>query len=123
MSDQDDRPGPTPPPGDQPPPTWGSAYPPPAPGPAPYYVPPAKHPQAVTALILGILGLVVCGVIAPFAWVIGNRAVNEIDANPAAYSGRSEASAGKILGIVGTSILALMLLVAIPLILIALAVG
>ncbi|KAA1397281.1 DUF4190 domain-containing protein [Aeromicrobium ginsengisoli] len=77
-----------------------SGYPP------PYYVPP-KHPQATTAMVLGILGIAVCGFIAPFAWSIGGKAVKEIDANPQAYSGRGEANAGKILGIVGSCILIL----------------
>ena len=100
--------GPTPPPppgGHQP--NWGGAYPPPPPqqpGFQPYYGPP-KHPQATTAMVLGILGLAVCGVCAPFAWSIGGKAVKEIDANPAAYSGRSEANAGKIMGIIGTCLL------------------
>lgn len=74
--------------------------------PPPYYIPP-KHPQATTAMVLGILGIAVCGVLAPIAWNIGGKAVNEIDANPAAYSGRGEANAGKILGIVGTCLLVL----------------
>ncbi len=37
---------------------------------------------------------------------IGGKAVKEIDANPAGYSGRGEANAGKIMGIVGTCFLA-----------------
>ena len=77
-----------------------SGYPP------PYYVPP-KHPQAVTAMVLGILGIAVCGILAPIAWSIGGKAVREIDANPSAYSGRSEANAGKIMGIVGTCLIVL----------------
>lgn len=104
------QPGQTPPPGNQPP-NWGGAYPPPPqypPGYQPYYVPP-KHPQATTAMVMGILGLAVCGVLAPIAWVMGGRAVQEIDANPAAYSGRSEANAGKIMGIVGSCLIILMI--------------
>lgn len=72
--------------------------------PPPYYVPP-KHPQATTAMVLGILGIAVCGLLAPIAWSIGGKAVNEIDANPAAYSGRGEANAGRIMGIVGTCLI------------------
>lgn len=82
--------------------------------PPPYYVPP-KHPQATTAMVLGILGIAVCGILAPIAWVIGGRAVNEIDAQPAAYSGRGEANAGRIMGIIGTCIIALTLLAVIGL--------
>lgn len=72
-----------------------------------------KHPQATTALVLGILGIVFCGVLAPFAWVIGGRAVKEIDANPAAFDGRGEANAGRILGIVGTVLLIVGVIVAV----------
>jgi hypothetical protein len=81
-----------------------------------------KHPQATTAMVLGILGLVLCGVIGPFAWVIGSKAVKEIDASPNAYSGRSEANAGKIMGIVGTALLGLTVAI-IGLAVIGLAVG
>lgn len=66
-----------------------------------------KHPKATLILILGILGLVVCQVLGPFAWVMGHRAVAEIDANPGVYDGRGEAQAGRILGIIATVILIL----------------
>jgi hypothetical protein len=56
-------------------------------------------------MVLGILGLAVCGICAPFAWSIGGKAIREIDANPSAYTGRSEANAGKIMGIVGSCLL------------------
>ena len=61
-----------------------------------------EHPQATTVLVLGILGLVLCGLIAPFAWYTGNQALREIDANPTVWSGRSTVNAGRICGIVGT---------------------
>ncbi len=48
--------------------------------------------------------------VAPVAWIIGAKAVKEIDANPGRYGGRSEANAGKIMGIVGTCLLVLALL-------------
>jgi uncharacterized membrane protein YjgN (DUF898 family) len=70
----------------------------------PYSLPP-NHPQATTALVLGILGLVVCGVIAPFAWSIGRDAVQEIDASGGQWGGRSEANAGRLLGMIGTILL------------------
>ncbi|WP_151084448.1 DUF4190 domain-containing protein [Nocardioides cynanchi] len=73
----------------------------------PYPSVPPNHPQSTTALVLGILGLVLCGAIAPFAWNIGSQAVREIDASGGAWGGRSEANAGRIMGIVGTVLLAL----------------
>lgn len=91
-------------------PNWGSAYPSPGAMPPPQYaMAPPKHPQATTAMVLGILGLVLCGILAPFAWNIGARAVREIDANPYGYSGRSEANAGKIMGIIGTVLIGISL--------------
>lgn len=75
---------------------------------------PPEHPSATTAMVLGLVGLVgilVCGgltlVVSPFAWAVGSRAVREIDASPGSYSGRELASAGRIMGIVGTGLLAL----------------
>lgn len=86
------------------------SYQPPGYGYGAYY-PPQRHPRATTALVLGILSLVVCGVLGPFAWVIGGKAVREIDASNGALGGRSEAMTGKILGIVATALLALSVLV------------
>ena len=62
-------------------------------------------------LILGILGLVVCQLISPFAWVMGNRVVAEIDASNGQLGGRSQANAGRICGIVGTFLMGLALLI------------
>lgn len=77
-----------------PPPGYG--YPPPG------AWPPPRHPEATTVLVLGILSIVACSVVGPFAWVKGNRALAAVDAHPAAWSGRSEIQAGRIMGIVGT---------------------
>jgi hypothetical protein len=115
----------TPPPGDpsshEHQPNWGSAYPPPqqppgAPFPQggyyPYPVPP-KHTDATTSMVLGIVavaGMFVCGIpvlMAPFAWYLGAKAEREIDASAGTLSGRGEATAGKVLGIVGTVLLVL----------------
>ncbi len=63
------------------------------------------HPQATTTLVLGILGLVLCGVIAPFAWSMGNRVLGEIDAARGTLGGRSSVNAGRIMGIIGTVLL------------------
>ncbi|MDX6326855.1 MAG: hypothetical protein QOK15_3209 [Nocardioidaceae bacterium] len=81
-----------------------------APPPMGGYAPPQNHPRAVTALVLGILGVVCCSILAPFAWAIGKKAVNEIDASGGRYGGRGQAQAGYILGIIGTVLLILGLL-------------
>lgn len=92
-------------------------YPPQAPVPygAPTYGGPVSppHPSATTAMVLGICalgGMFVCGlpiVLAPFAWMIGGRAVKDIDANPGRYSGREQAQAGRIMGMIGSGLLVL----------------
>ncbi|MBJ7358146.1 MAG: DUF4190 domain-containing protein [Nocardioides sp.] len=71
------------------------------------------HPQSTLVLVLGILGLVLCQVISPFAWVMGNRVIREIDASGGAVGGRSPANAGRICGIIGTMLLGLGLLIAV----------
>lgn len=67
--------------------------------------------KAVTALVLGILGLVMCG---PFtaipAIVVGRSATREIEASQGRMEGRGMAQAGFVLGIVGTVIGGLALL-------------
>lgn len=65
------------------------------------------HPRATTSMVLGILGLVVCSICAPFAWSIGGKVVKEIDASGGAYGGRGQAQAGYIMGIIGTILLGL----------------
>src|SRR6478672_11417261 len=79
----------------------------------------ADHPKATTALILGILGIVVCGLIAPFAWRMGKRTVDEIDASQGRLGGRGSAQAGYILGLIGTVLLGLGLLFLVVVVVIA----
>lgn len=77
----------------------------PAPGYSP--TPPANHPRAVLALILGIVGVAVCSIAGPFAFVISNKALQEIDASGGTIGGRGMVQAGKILGIIGIIFLVL----------------
>lgn len=78
---------------------------------------PAEHPDATKALVLGLVAVVggfMCWLplaIGPWAWVAGRRAVREIDADPARFSGRPSANAGYVLGVVATVFLALAVLV------------
>lgn len=71
---------------------WGYAY--------------AEKSQAATALTLGLVGLVFCAIAAPFAWSIGNKELEAIDAGRRDPSKRDLANAGKILGIIGTVLFA-----------------
>ena len=81
-----------------------SQYPTPPP---PHHVP--DHPQTTTILILGICGLVLCQVLGPFAWSMGNKALREIDASNGQLGGRDTANVGRILGMIATIILGLFL--------------
>lgn len=126
-----------PPPGGQYPPNWGSAYPPPPGRPYPppgypygygYAPQPPKHPRAVPAMVLGIVGLaagVMCYLpflVAPLAWIFGHKAMKEIDASGGMLSGRSEAKTGMILGIIGTVILVIALALVVLLIVLSITV-
>ena len=88
------------------------------------------HPSATTAMVLGIIGLVsivLCGgillILSPFAWAMGAKAVREIDASPGRYAGRDKAQGGKIMGIIGSVILALGVLAIIAFVVLVVAVG
>lgn len=71
----------------------------------------SQYPEsssATAALVLGIVGLVLCGgILSPVAWYIGaqeERAIAEGRRDP---SGLQTAKAGKVLGIIGTVLVAL----------------
>lgn len=80
------------------PPQYGGGYPPAYPMRAP------DQPQAVPAMVLGILGLVCCGLASPFAIWLGRKSMNEIDASGGMLGGRGQAQAGFIMGIIGTAL-------------------
>ncbi len=100
--------GSTPPPPPPPPPGGGGygAPPPPAGG----MGGPVDHPKGITILVLGILSLVCCSPLGIAAFIMGNNALREIDADPARYSNRQIVQIGRILGIVGMVLLVLSLL-------------
>ena len=71
-----------------------------------YAAPSGDHPEGTKILILGILGVTICGILAPFAWIVGNRVLREIDQSNGMMTGnRGLVVAGRILGIVGTVLL------------------
>ena len=72
------------------------------------YVPP-NHPQATTALILGIVGLALCPFVGIAGFVMGGRIRREIDATPGQWGGRGLATAGWVLGIISIVYSALVL--------------
>jgi hypothetical protein len=88
------------------------------------------HPSATTSMVLGIVGLVgilFCGgvtlLLSPAAWIVGAKAVREIDAAPGQYGGRDRAQAGKIMGIIGTVLLIVGVVAVIGFIVLIVAVG
>ena len=114
---------------------WGSpppddpnfpSYPPPMPPPAPYppiayppdqYLqypwgaPPSAHPQATTAMVLGIVGLACFSFLSPVAIWLGLKSMREIDASGGQLGGRGQAQAGFIMGIIGTALLCLFVVI------------
>jgi hypothetical protein len=75
--------------------------------------PPGTYPeqsQAVTALVLGILSIVLCQVLGPFAWKIGHEELKAITEGRRPVANQGLAQAGKICGIVGTCLLGLIVL-------------
>lgn len=62
-------------------------------------------------LVLGILGLVVCGPLGIAAWVMGNTDLKEMDAGTMDPSGRSNTSAGRICGMIACILMIISVLV------------
>ncbi len=69
-----------------------------------------EHPQGTLILILGIISIVFCQFTGPFAWVMGRKALREIDSSGTPFSNRGQVQAGMICGIVGSVLLILGLL-------------
>lgn len=61
--------------------------------------------RAIWALALGILGIILCGILVPFAWLLGAKELKEIKMGLSPQSGYGIAVAGTVLGIVGTALL------------------
>ena len=93
-----------------PPPPGATQIPPPPPAVVGYEPPPgggyatayAEPSQSVTVFVLGLLGLVVCQLLAPVAWYLGNQELAGIGSGRRSAENQGLAKAGQILGIVGT---------------------
>jgi hypothetical protein len=99
----------TPPPAAMPvaPPPPAGAYPTAYPG---GYVRQSSS-KATTAMVLGIVGLVVCQLVGIAAIIVGNDAKREIDASGGQLDGRGMAVAGVVMGWVAVGLLALVLII------------
>jgi len=108
--------------GGPPPPPWPpNAFPPGPPQVFSTQVPGASG-QAIAALVLGIAGLVgnlggccccliyALGLCGPVAWLLGHYELRAIRAGVAPRAGEGLANAGRVMGIVSSSLLALQLL-------------
>ena len=73
---------------------------------APYAPPMYMYPsRSGTVLTLGILSLVLCHVLGPIAWSMGNEELRRIDGGQAPELNRGSVTAGRICGIIGTAML------------------
>jgi cytochrome c biogenesis factor len=68
----------------------------------PYPLVPREHPQGTAVLVLGILGVFVAGICAPFAWYMGSKALKEIRATGVHYSNEQSIVVGRVLGMIMT---------------------
>ena len=72
-----------------------------------------RAPGAVASLVLGIIGITLFSLASPFAWAQANKAKRAIEASGGRLEGTGLATAGKVLGIIGTVILVLFVLLAV----------
>lgn len=67
---------------------------------------PRDHKGARSVLTLGILSLMCCGLLGPFAWVQGNRVIREMNGSRGViWTNRGSATAGRLCGITSTLVL------------------
>ncbi len=71
----------------------------------------APH-RGVLVLVLGILSIVFCQILGPFAWLMGKGDLAKINAGQIDPTGRDLTKVGMICGIIGTVLLALSLMFA-----------
>ncbi|NOS70755.1 MAG: DUF4190 domain-containing protein [Verrucomicrobia bacterium] len=69
-----------------------------------------KPHRGTLILVLGILGLVICGPRGIAAWIMGNADLKEMDSGAMDPSGRSTTNAGKICGMIATILMILSVL-------------
>jgi hypothetical protein len=70
-----------------------------------------KQHRGTLILILGILGLIVCGPCGIAAWIMGSSDLKEMSAGNMDPSGRGNTNAGRICGIIATVLMAIGLVV------------
>ena len=95
--------------------------------PASYSQPYVQYPeesQALLTLILSLVGIFVCsGVLSPVAWYFGNKELAAIDAGRRDPSKRDMAKAGQVIGIIGSVLLGIGIVIFVSFILLVLFAG
>jgi hypothetical protein len=66
-----------------------------------------KPHRGTLIMVLGILGIVLCGFLGIPAWIMANADLRQMDAGTMDPSGRSTTNAGRICGIIGIILLIL----------------
>jgi hypothetical protein len=66
-----------------------------------------KQHRGTLILVLGILGLVICGPCGIAAWIMGSGDLKQMDGGTMDPSGRQITNAGRICGIIATILMAL----------------
>ena len=90
-----------------PPPQSGDAFPPPPPVGGAYATSGLKPHRATLDLVMGILGLLLCQILAIPAFAMSRNDLAEMDAGRMDPSGRGTTNAARILGLIGIALLVL----------------
>ena len=77
------------------------------------YVQYPESSNALLALILSITNFILCPFLAPVAWYMGNKEIEAIDQGRRDPTKRDQANAARILGIIGTILLGIGVLITI----------
>jgi len=72
-----------------------------------------KPHRGTVILVLGILGLLICGPLAIAAWVMGSSDLKEMNAGTMDPAGRGNTQVGKVCGIIGTILMVVGLVIVI----------
>lgn len=74
-----------------------------------YTPPPASSsgPSGTVLIIMGVAGILCCGILAPITWVLSNNAMTALDSGQGNESERGNINAARILGIIGSVLLVL----------------
>lgn len=93
---------------------------------AAYISAPVASGRSIASMVLGVLGIALCPLLAPFAWYLGHVELDAIATYRAPNEGQGFARAGQILGIIGSLpllLIAAVLVLCVPIALFAIVAG